>query len=94
VGWRATCPKQGVSVVKLLRYVNYHSSLYSPCSVSCIYPEGEISRVRMRKGVTSFRDDWASMEVPDLTEHPLNLALYMSVRIFVYSSNILMTSFE
>ena len=48
----------------------------------------------MREGVVSFRVDWVSKEVPDLVNHPLNLVLYMHLRIFVYSSNILMSSFE
>ena len=38
--------------------------------------------------------DWASEEAPDLAEPPLNLVLYMHLRIFAYSSNILMASFE
>ncbi len=38
--------------------------------------------------------DWASGEVSDLVENPLNLVLYMNLRIFVYTSNTLIVSFE
>jgi hypothetical protein len=48
----------------------------------------------MREGVVVFRVDWASKEAPDPAERPLSLGLYMHLRIFMYSSNILMASFE
>jgi hypothetical protein len=37
---------------------------------------------------------WASGEVSDLVEPPLNLVLYIQLRIFAYTSNTLITSFE
>ena len=37
---------------------------------------------------------WASEEVSDLVASPLNLVLYMHLRIFAYTSNTLITSFE
>ena len=49
--------------------------------------------VRMR-GVTSLEVDWASEETPDLVEPPLNLVLYMYLRIFTYASNTLIVNFE
>ena len=48
----------------------------------------------MREGVTEFGVVWASKEFPDLDEHPLNLLLYIHLRIFVYLSKIHVTSFE
>jgi hypothetical protein len=39
-------------------------------------------------------DEWSSVEVPDLVVHPLNLVLYIHLRMFVYSSNFVMSSFE
>jgi hypothetical protein len=36
---------------------------------------------------------WASVEVPDLSVHPVNLILYIHLRILEYSSNIFMASF-
>jgi hypothetical protein len=39
----------------------------------------------MKGGVAVCKVDWASKEVPDLAKHPLNLVLYMHLRIFVYS---------
>ena len=49
--------------------------------------------VRMR-GVTTVGLDWASGEGSDLVEPPLNLVLYMHLRIFAYTSNTLIASFE
>jgi hypothetical protein len=46
------------------------------------------------RGVTTMGVDWASGEVSDLVENPLNLVLYMNLRIFVYTSNTLIVSFE
>ena len=37
---------------------------------------------------------WASEEVSDLVAPPLNLVLYMYLRIFAYTSNTLIASFE
>ncbi len=37
---------------------------------------------------------WASEEVSDLVVPPLNLMMYMHLRVFVYPSNTLITSFE
>ena len=53
----------------------------------------------MREGVTvsgvSHSDlRGVSREDPTLVDPPLNLVLYMYLRIFTYSSNILMTNFE
>ncbi len=41
----------------------------------------EVSKVRMR-GVTTLEVDWVSEEVPDLVGPPLNLVLYMYLKIF------------
>ena len=49
--------------------------------------------VRMR-GVTTWEVDRVSEESPDLVEPPLNLVLYMHLRIFVYTSNTLIVRFE
>jgi hypothetical protein len=38
--------------------------------------------------------DWTSEEGSDLVEPPLNLVLYMHLRIFAYTSNTLIVSFE
>ncbi len=48
---------------------------------------------RMR-GVTTMGVGWASGEASDLAGPPLNLVLYMYLRIFTYTSNTLITSFE
>jgi hypothetical protein len=53
----------------------------------------EVSKVRMR-GVTTLGVDWSSEETPDLVAPPLNLVLYMHLRIFAYTSNTLIASFE
>jgi hypothetical protein len=37
---------------------------------------------------------WAAGEVYDLVEPPLNLVLYIHLRIFTYTSNTLIASFE
>jgi hypothetical protein len=37
---------------------------------------------------------WASEEDSDLVAPPLNLVLYMHLRIFAYTSNVLIASFE
>ena len=37
---------------------------------------------------------WASEEASDLVRPPLNLVLYMHLRIFAYTSNTLIASFE
>jgi hypothetical protein len=49
--------------------------------------------VRMR-GVTTMGVAWAFGEVSDLIEPPLNLVLYMHLRIFAYTSNTLIATFE
>ena len=49
--------------------------------------------VRMR-GVTTMGVGWASGKVSDLVEPPMNLVLYMHLRIFAYTSNTLIVSFE
>ena len=50
----------------------------------------EVSKVRMR-GVTTMGVDWVSEvcseQAPDLVDPPLNLVLYMHLRIFEYTSN-------
>ena len=48
----------------------------------------------MREGVAVSGVGRSSRETPTLVEPPLNLVLYMYLRIFVYSSNILMVTFE
>ncbi len=45
------------------------------------------------EGVTTMGVDWVSEEA-DLDEPPLNLVLYMHLRIFAYTSNTLIASFE
>ena len=49
--------------------------------------------VRMR-GVTTMGVGWASGEASNLVEPPLNLVLYIHLRIFAYTSNTLIDSFE
>ena len=53
----------------------------------------EVSMVRMR-GVTTMGVGWASGEASDLVEPPLNLVLYMHLRILAYTSNTRIASFE
>ena len=43
----------------------------------------------MREGVSALEVEWASVEVLDLTVHPFNLVLYIHLRTFEYSSNII-----
>ena len=43
--------------------------------------------------MTDLEVHWASVEVPNLTVYPLNVILYMYLRIFEDSSNIFMTNF-
>jgi hypothetical protein len=49
--------------------------------------------VRMR-GETTMGVGWSSRETSDLVESRLNLVLYIHLRIFTYTSNTLITSFE
>jgi hypothetical protein len=49
--------------------------------------------VRMR-GVTTMGVGWASGKVSNLVGPPLNLVLYMHLRMFAYTSNTLIASFE
>ena len=49
--------------------------------------------VRMR-GVTTMGVGWASGEASDLVGPPLNLVIYMHLRIFAYTSNTLSANFE
>ena len=49
--------------------------------------------VRMR-GVTTMGVGWASGEASDLVGPPLNLVIYMHLRIFAYTSNTLRDNFE
>jgi hypothetical protein len=44
--------------------------------------------------VTTQGVTWASEEVSDLVTPPLNLVLYIHLRIFTYTSNVLIASFE
>lgn len=46
----------------------------------------------MREGVSDSGVGWSSTEDPTLMEPPLNLILYMHLRIFAYSSNNLMSN--
>ncbi len=46
------------------------------------------------KGVTTMGVCWASGEASSLVGPPLNLVLYMHLRIFAYTSNTLIASFE
>ena len=46
------------------------------------------------RGVTTMGVGWASEEASDLVGPPLNLVLYMHLRIFAYTSNTLIASFE
>jgi len=52
-----------------------------------------VSMVRVRE-VTTKVVGWVSGEVSDLVAPPLNLVLYMHLRIFAYTSNALIASFE
>jgi hypothetical protein len=49
--------------------------------------------VRMR-GVTTKGVGWSSGEASNLVGPPLNLVLYMHLRMFAYTSNTLITSFK
>ncbi len=44
--------------------------------------------------VTTQGVGWGSEEVSDLVAPPLNLVLYMHLKIFAYTSNVLIASFE
>jgi hypothetical protein len=44
--------------------------------------------------VTTKGVGWSSEEASDLVSPPLNLMLYIHLRVFVYTSNTLITSFE
>jgi hypothetical protein len=46
------------------------------------------------KEVSTHGVGWASEEASDLVAPPLNLVLYMHLRIFAYTSNVLIASFE
>jgi hypothetical protein len=46
------------------------------------------------RGVTTMGVDWASEEASGLVGPPLNLVLYIHLRIFAYTSNTLIASFE
>ena len=46
------------------------------------------------EGVTTMGVGWASGEASNLIGPPLNLVLYMHLRIFAYTSNTLIASFE
>ena len=46
------------------------------------------------RGVTTKGIGWASDEASDLVVSPLSLVLYMHLRIFAYTSNTLIASFE
>ena len=46
------------------------------------------------RGVATKGIGWASEEASDLVVSPLSLVLYMHLRIFAYTSNTLITSFE
>ena len=47
-----------------------------------------------RRGVATMGVDWDSRESSDLVELPLNVVLYMHLRIFAYTSNTLIVNFE
>ena len=49
--------------------------------------------VRVRE-VATMGVGWASGEASDLVEPPLSLVLYVHLRIFAYTSNTLIASFE
>ena len=81
----------GRSIYYIYYYFIYPSSHDSPFFT---YLSGqEVSRVRMRR-VTTMGVDWTSEEVSDLVEPLLNLVMYMHLRIFTYTSNTLIVSFE
>ena len=61
--------------------------------IKLIWTGGEVSKVRVRE-VATMGVDWASGEASDLVEPTLNLVLYMHLRIFAYTSNTLIASFE
>ena len=47
-----------------------------------------------RRGVATMGVDWASRGSSDFVEPPLNLVLYIHLRIFAYTSNTLVVNFE
>jgi hypothetical protein len=48
----------------------------------------------VNEGVTTMGVVWVSGEASDLVEPPMNLVLYIHLRIFAYTSNTLIASFE
>ena len=65
-----------------------------PDRVRFLYLSGQkVSIVRIR-GVTTIGVCWSSGEPSSLVGPPLNLVLYMHLRIFAYTSNTLIASFE
>ena len=48
----------------------------------------------VNEGVTTMGVVWVSGEASDLVEPPMNLVLYIHLRIFTYTSNTLIASFE
>jgi hypothetical protein len=99
--WWGSCSKQeswvtlGRDVYYLPYYLLSCLSLPSGLSFCLLYLSG-LGRVPMMgmRGVVTKGIGWASDEAPDLVVSPLSLVLYMHLRIFAYTSNTLIASFE
>ncbi len=81
-----------LSILLLLSYLSFASGL------SCFRllkwsGLGRVSMVWVRE-VTTEGVGWASEEASDLVVPPMNLMMYMHLRVFEYTSNTLITSFE
>jgi hypothetical protein len=53
-----------------------------------------VRRYNLRREVTTEGVGWASEEASDLVPPPLNMVLYIHLRIFTYTWNVLIASFE
>ncbi len=80
-----------LSILLLLSYLSFTSrlSFFRLLKVSGL---GRVSMVWVREVTT--QGGWESGEASDLVATPMSLVLYMHLRIFVYTSNTLIASFE
>ena len=81
-----------LSILLLLSYLSFTSGL-SFFRLLKLSGLGRVSMVWVRE-VTTQGVGWASGETSDLVAPPLSLVLYMHLRIFAYTSNALIASFE
>ncbi len=81
-----------LSILLLLSYLSFTSGL-SFFLLWQLSGLGRVSMVWVRE-VTKKGVGWASEETSDLVSPPLNLVLYIHLRVFTYTSNTLIASFE